>query len=92
MGLRIINTSFRLVVTLGLCTLFSHTLLAQADGIDANAILEEYCVSCHNFEDYSGGVDLEGMDVHTIAEYPEIGEKVIKRLRAGMMPPVDQPR
>jgi len=67
-------------------------LLAQINEADGTAILDEYCVSCHNFEDYSGGIDLEGMDIHSIAELPEIGEKVIQRLRAGMMPPVDQPR
>ncbi|HEY0962912.1 MAG TPA: DUF1592 domain-containing protein [Pseudomonadales bacterium] len=43
-------------------------------------------------DDYSGGIDLEGMDAHTLAEYPEMGEKVIKRLRAGMMPPAGEPR
>ena len=32
------------------------------------------------------------MDAHTLAESPEIAEKVIKRLRAGMMPPPGQPR
>ncbi|MDY6949291.1 MAG: DUF1592 domain-containing protein [Pseudomonadota bacterium] len=43
-------------------------------------------------DDYSGGIDLEGMDAHTLAEYPEIGESVIRRLRAGMMPPAGEPR
>jgi len=92
MGLRIIDRSSRLVATLGLCAFFDHTVLAQVNGVDGTAVLDEFCVSCHNLEDYSGGVDLEGMDIHTIAKFPEIGEKVIKRLRAGMMPPVDQPR
>jgi hypothetical protein len=59
---------------------------------DVNGMLEEYCTKCHNFEDYAGGIDLEGYDPSNIHTIPETGEKVIKRLRAGMMPPVGEPR
>jgi hypothetical protein len=62
------------------------------DGDEPDGLINEYCSKCHNFEDYSGGIDLEGIGVHNIAEYPEIGEMVIKRLRAGMMPPTGEPR
>lgn len=65
---------------------------AKSAGVDSAVLFEDYCAKCHNFEDYSGGIDLQGMDSHSVAETPEIGEKVIKRLRAGMMPPVGEPR
>lgn len=55
-------------------------------------MLDEYCTKCHNFEDYSGGIDLEGYDSGNIHTIPDVAEKVIKRLRAGMMPPVGEPR
>jgi hypothetical protein len=81
---------------------FCHTLMAgavmaacytQASAADEDNVFEEYCTKCHNFEDYSGGIDLEGMDIHGLAsEAPEIGEKIIKRLRAGMMPPQGEKR
>ncbi|MDG2175958.1 MAG: hypothetical protein P8M72_07505 [Gammaproteobacteria bacterium] len=54
-------------------------------GDEVDGLIDEYCSKCHNFEDYSGGIDLEGIGVHNIAEYPDIGEMVIKRLRAGML-------
>ncbi|HWK55181.1 MAG TPA: DUF1592 domain-containing protein, partial [Hyphomicrobiales bacterium] len=62
-----------------------------AASVDEN-MLDEYCTKCHNFEDYAGGIDLEGFTPSNIHEHPEIGEKVIRRLRAGMMPPVGEPR
>lgn len=59
---------------------------------ELNGLVEEYCTKCHNFEDYAGGIDLEGLGPHNIDIAPEVGEKVIKRLRAGMMPPAGEPR
>ncbi len=55
-------------------------------------LLKEYCTKCHNFEDFSGGLDLEGLGPDNIHTAADTGEKVIKRLRAGMMPPVGEPR
>src|SRR5690606_23371277 len=82
-----------LLTGLALTGCFAHGVRAQSDaGIDAGALIDEYCVACHNFNDYSGGVDLEGMDASTLAEHPEIGEMVISRLRAGLMPPAGEPR
>lgn len=62
------------------------------DEIGFENLMDEYCGECHNFIDYSGGLDLEGLGPHNIAERPEVGEKVIRRLRAGMMPPAGEPR
>ena len=57
-----------------------------------DGLIDEYCIGCHNFEDYSGGIELEGLGPENIHIAPDLGEKVIKRLRAGMMPPVGEPR
>lgn len=78
-------------VFLGVAVMSATSALAQ-DNVDSGALLGDYCTKCHNLEDYSGGIDLEGMDAHALAEFPEIGEKVIKRLRAGMMPPAGEER
>jgi hypothetical protein len=64
--------------------------VASTDNVDS--LMDEYCTGCHNFEDYSGGIDLEGLGPDNIQIAPDLGEKVIKRLRAGMMPPVGEPR
>ena len=55
-------------------------------------LYEEYCIDCHNFESFSGGFELEGMNTYDIARNPELAEKIIKRLQSGLMPPADQPR
>ncbi|MDT8397533.1 MAG: DUF1592 domain-containing protein [Pseudomonadales bacterium] len=102
MGLSTVFKSFSRVSTIvvGIVISTQYSLAQDAeisgedinDGIDSAAMIDRYCTKCHNFEDYSGGIDLEGIDAHNIAEFPEIGEKVIKRLRAGMMPPVGEDR
>ena len=68
------------------------TVQAGAASGEVDGMLDEYCTKCHNFEDYSGGIDLEGYDSGNIHTIPDVAEKVIKRLRAGMMPPVGEPR
>lgn len=67
--------------------------MAADDGADASKdLMEQYCTKCHNLDDYAGWLDLEGFGTDNIHEAADIGEKVIKRLRAGMMPPVGEPR
>lgn len=62
------------------------------EALDAGVLLDKYCTECHNLNDYSGGIDLEGIGAHNIAEYPQMAEAVIERLRAGLMPPRGEPR
>ena len=88
----IFKSTFRMLSMAGGVAFFTQNAVAQEAELDSGALLDEYCVGCHNFDDYAGGIDLTGMDAHTLTEYPEIGEKLIKRLRAGMMPPVGEER
>lgn len=54
--------------------------------------VDEYCVGCHNSDDYSGSLDLSPMLGEDVPGHAETWEKVIRKLRAGMMPPPGQPR
>ena len=72
--------------------IFTQAAVAEAGSVDGEALIGKYCAGCHNSNDYAGGVDLEGATAASIAERPQIGEKMIKRLRAGMMPPVGKER
>ena len=67
---------------------------SRADRADRRQIaqLEEFCVGCHNFEDYAGSLDLETILTDDIPLNPEHWEKAIRKLRAGMMPPPNQDR
>jgi hypothetical protein len=58
----------------------------------ARATLNQYCVGCHNAKLKTGGLILDELDVARIADHPEIGEKIVRKLRAGMMPPSGMPR
>ena len=81
------NRTLSLLLLVGAAASPAAQPAANTDGL-----LEDYCTGCHNFEDYAGGIDLEGLGPDNIHIAPEVGEKVIKRLRAGMMPPVGEPR
>ena len=56
------------------------------------ALLDRYCVVCHNQRLRTGGLALDTMDVSNVAEAPEVWEKVVEKLRGGMMPPARRPR
>jgi hypothetical protein len=55
-------------------------------------LVKSYCVSCHNDRRQVGGVSLEAKDPMRAAENPELWERVVRKLRAGAMPPRGMPR
>ena len=56
------------------------------------ALLDKYCVTCHSDRLKTANLSLQGLDVTKIADHAEVWEKVIRKLRAGVMPPPDLPR
>ena len=56
------------------------------------AVLQRYCLSCHNQRVRSGDLILESYDIDQPNSNPELSEKIITRLRAGSMPPTGLPR
>lgn len=73
--------------------LFSSSVFSQSRTDQRNnGMIEEYCLGCHNFEDYAGSLDLETIFNDAIPEHAEEWEKAIRKLRAGMMPPPGQDR
>src|SRR5688572_25566971 len=55
-------------------------------------LVKQYCVTCHNARALTGGLSLEGLDPAAAAGHSDVWEKVIMKLRGGMMPPVGMPR
>ena len=51
------------------------------------AVLDQYCVTCHNDRIKRANLTLEKLDLTTAGNHPELWEKVIRKLRAGVMPP-----
>jgi mono/diheme cytochrome c family protein len=56
------------------------------------AILQKYCVTCHNQRLQTAGLALDAFDAEHPAAAPAVWERVITRLRAGSMPPAGRPR
>jgi cytochrome c551/c552 len=56
------------------------------------ALLDKYCVTCHNVKLKTAGLTLDKMDPVRVADQTEAWEKVVRKLRAGMMPPQGMPR
>ena len=52
-----------------------------------NDVVAEYCTRCHSERMRRGDLVLEGFDVANAPQNAEIVEKMIRKLRAGMMPP-----
>jgi len=51
------------------------------------ALVETYCVGCHNDRARTGGLSLQAADLKNVPSGAETWEKVIRKVRAGMMPP-----
>jgi cytochrome c5 len=49
--------------------------------------LDQYCVTCHNDRLKTSNLSLEKLDLPTAGDHAELWEKVIRKLRAGVMPP-----
>ncbi len=55
--------------------------------IDPETVVEESCVRCHNERRLRGNLSLEGFTLSGLADQAEVGEEMIRKLRAGFMPP-----
>ena len=52
-----------------------------------NEVVRQYCVRCHNDRRLLGGMSLERFDAADATASAELAERMIRKLRAGMMPP-----
>ena len=67
-----------------------HSIPAE-EGMDPPAtfaeVVDTYCTRCHNERRLRGNLSLEGFDPATPEADLEVAERMITKLRAGMMPP-----
>jgi mono/diheme cytochrome c family protein len=59
---------------------------------EASEVVAKYCVTCHNDRARTGGLSLQGADFANLPKNAETWEKVIRKVRAGAMPPQGMPR
>ena len=65
---------------------------APSAEVGGQTLVDRYCVTCHNDRLETGGFSFETLDVAEVAAHPEAWEKVVRKLRAGAMPPRPRPR
>jgi len=63
----------------------SHALPLSTTAL--TEVIEEYCARCHNESRLRGDLSLEDFDVEDAATRATVAERMIRKLRAGMMPP-----
>src|SRR5262245_16031414 len=56
------------------------------------ALVSRPCVGCHNDRTRSGNLSLASFEVSAAAAHRDVTERMIRKLRAGQMPPAGIPR
>src|SRR5262249_22508977 len=56
------------------------------------AVIDRYCVGCHNDRLKQGGLSLNGLSPESVDKNADVWEKVVRKLRARYMPPAGLPR
>jgi hypothetical protein len=64
------------------------TYLVQAQA----KVLDQYCINCHNEDDRVANLAIDKLDTAHVGKDAQTWEKVVRKLRAGMMPPAGNPR
>jgi len=65
---------------------------ADVSAATLTEVVRQYCQVCHNDVMLTGNLSLTGFDVEAAPEAAETAERMIRKLRAGMMPPPGMPR
>jgi hypothetical protein len=60
---------------------------AVAAPTSPHAMVDRYCLNCHNDIDFAGDLTFEGVDVTDVGARPETWERVVRKLRVRAMPP-----
>jgi hypothetical protein len=87
-----VTTSWRRVVAAGMGAIATSWLAVVATSANQQtaarpALLDQYCITCHNGRTKAGGLAIDALDYeHVEADAPR-WEKVVRKIRTGMMPP-----
>ena len=76
----------------------SASIAAPASASQHRALLNQYCVGCHSQRGKASGqeaarkITLDDLDITHVGDHAEPWERVVRKLRAGMMPPAGSRR
>ncbi|MGB7217526.1 MAG: DUF1592 domain-containing protein [Vicinamibacterales bacterium] len=60
--------------------------------VQHRAVLDRYCVGCHNDRLLTGSLSLQALDLSSVEQNADVWERVVRKVSAGAMPPVGQAR
>jgi mono/diheme cytochrome c family protein len=58
----------------------------------ARALLDQYCVTCHNVRLKTANLLLDQLDLAHLGDHVDVAETVVRKVRAGLMPPTNARR
>ena len=90
--MRRIPVSLTLALALALVAVPRAARAQAPAGEPSRALLDRYCVTCHNDRLQTAGLALDAVDIERVAEHAPVLEKVVRKLRSGQMPPEGRPR
>jgi len=85
------------VIILGELLVFEQRAPSQNPAASQNqdperALMNQYCIGCHNEKANTADLKLDRLNIDRPGDNPEKWEKVVRKVRAGMMPPSGMPR
>src|ERR1019366_1152407 len=78
--------------TVAAAAIFATFAIATMASAQEQAVLDRYCITCHNEKIKTAGLMLDKLDFAHPGPNAENWEKVVRKVRAGMMPPGGAPR
>jgi cytochrome c553 len=101
MGKRIVIAAWLLLVVATLWpergTSRSAPSRREQSELSRREFIEEYCATCHNDQVKAGGMSLSRLNLGQVGQRAgladaELAERVVRKVRSGMMPPAGMPR
>ncbi len=80
------------VLALGILAISPAIYAAEMTAPEERALVDKYCVTCHNEKLKTGGLVLDKTDTNRIGDGAETWEKVVRKIHGGTMPPLGMPR
>ena len=56
------------------------------------SLVDEYCVACHDEDKKKAGLALDTIAADPVVQHPDVWEKVVRKLRARLVPPIGKDR
>ena len=84
-----IRASLALLAALAIAA--STVSAADSQPAAPRALLDQYCLGCHNQKLKTAGVAFDAVDLSNVGSHADVLERALRKLRAGEMPPVNMP-